>query len=202
MERMKVRKQQLRECARLALVQRGLRVEIKPGAGIIPGARLKVFDASHLLDVAVRASLDGEVGFARYPNGDWMTILSVDEVVVATPSAEEPGSAEVLCFDSDVMKEAFDVALAERKMEYPNFSHKAPVFVALDGADGTKSKNVSVGLKAKAKWQVLIPLSAVSTDSTLSRPTAAGFIDRVKREFAEMNGVDVSKVVIEFKIIT
>ena len=29
-----------------------------------------------------------------------------------------------------------------------------------------------------------------------------GFVERVKREFAELNGVDVSKVAVEFKIIS
>ena len=34
-----------------------------------------------------------------------------------------------------------------------------------------------------------------------TRPSAKGFIDRDKREFAELNRVDVSKVVVEFQII-
>jgi hypothetical protein len=200
---MKVRKQHLRECARLALDTKGLRVEVKAGAGIIPGARLLIFDGSgDEREVAVRASLDGEVGFARHLDGSWMTIPNVDEIVVATPSAEESGSAEVLCFDRDVMIEAFDAALAERMVEYPKFSQKAPVFIALDGADKSKLPHGRSGLKAKAKWQAVIPLSDVTNGRTSSRSGSESFIDRVKREFAAMNGVDVSKVVIELKIIT
>jgi hypothetical protein len=162
----------------------------------------RIFDGSEKRDVAVRTSLDGEVGFARHADGSWITIPKVDEVLVVASSAEEPGSAEVFCFDRDVLIEAFDAALVAQKKQYLNFSHKAPVFLPLDGAGETDWANASSGLKAKAKWQTLVPLSAVSTGRSSSGSIAEGFIDRVKREFAQMNGVDVSKVVIEFKIIT
>jgi hypothetical protein len=198
----KIRKRHLRECARIALEIRGFRVELKAGAGIVPGARLRMFHGSKAREVAVRTSLDREVGFTRHPDGRWTTIPSVDEVVVAVPSAEDPSSAEVLSFDREVIIDACNAALAARKNEYPELSHKAPIFIALDTADSRHSSDAaSSGLKAKAKWRTSVPLAAVRTHKSPFVPPAESFIERVKREFAELNGVDVSKVVVEFRII-
>jgi len=197
----KIKKRHLRQCARFALESRGLRVELKAGAGIVPGARLTTFHGSETREVAVRTSLDREVGFTRHPDGRWITITAVDEIVVAVPSAEEPSSAEVLGFDREVVIDAFNAALAARKNEYPELSHKAPIFIALDTSDEGHSPDVTSGLKAKAKWRTSVSLAAMRTRKTRSAPPAESFIERVKREFAELNGVDVSKVVVEFKII-
>jgi hypothetical protein len=194
-------KQGLREIGRLALERSAdppPRIDEVRGAGIIAGARLRVSDGSTTRTVAVRTSLVREVGFARRPDGRWVTIPKVDEVVVAAPSADEPDAVEVLSFDSHTLIEVFDAALAIRKEEDPKLSRTAPIFVTLDGA----ASDGIVGLKVKAKWQMTIRRSDVSARRDANRSLAEGFIDRVKREFAEMNGVDVSKVVIEFKITT
>jgi hypothetical protein len=169
-------------------------VELKTGAGIVPGARLRTFDGSQVRNVAVRTSLDREVGFTRHPDGRWMTIPTVDEIVVAVPSPEEPGSAEVLGFDREVVIDACNAALAAQKRQYPELSHKAPIFIALDTPNKGRSSKVASGLAAKAKWRISIPLGTVRT------PRAESFIERVKREFADLNGVDVSRVEVEFTI--
>ena len=130
----KLRKRDLRECARLALERRGVRVEVKPGAGIVPGARLRTFLGPQERKVAVRTSLDREVGFTRHSDGRWITMPNVDEIVVVVPSAEEPNSAQVFCFDSHVMIEAFDAVLSARENKNPQFSYKYPIFIALDGS--------------------------------------------------------------------
>jgi hypothetical protein len=146
-------------------------------------------------EVAIRTSLDREVGFNRYPDGRWITIPTVDEIVVAVPSAEDPSSAEVLSFDREVVIDACNAALAAQKKEYPKLSYKAPIFIALDASDKGRASKVASGLTAKAKWRTSIPLGTVRT------PRVESFIERVKREFADLNGVDVSKVMVEFKII-
>jgi hypothetical protein len=198
---MKVRRQHLRDCARLALEGRGLRVEGKSAQGVAPGARLRTFSGSRVSEIAVRTSLQRKVGLTRLANGMWNTIPKVDEVVVAVPSDEKPDAAEVLCFDREVIIADFNAALAaaqaaaKTKNHHP-LSDKAPIFVALDSG-----KNVGSGLKAKAKWQTLVPFSAASVRGISQPPAAEGFLARVKREFAEINGVDVSKVVVEFRII-
>ncbi len=197
---MKVRRQALRNCARLALEGRGLRVEHKSGAGVAPGARLLAFNGPEVSEVAVRTSLRREVGLTRLSNGKWNTIPKVDEVVVAVPSAEQPDAAEVFCFDRDVIIAAFDAALAAQTKKHRRLSPKAPIFVALDNAR-KPSPDFGTGLKAKSKWQTLVPLAAASVSGSSHLPIGEGFLARVKREFAEINGVDVSKVVVEFRII-
>ena len=104
-------------------------------------------------------------------------------------------------FDREVVIDACNAALAARKTEYPGLSHKAPIFIALDTSDKGNSPDVASGLKAKAKWRTSVSLAAVRTRKSASAPPAESFIERVKREFAELNGVDVSKVVVKFKII-
>jgi hypothetical protein len=197
----RIRKRHLRDCAWVALEGRGLRVELKSGAGIVPGARLRTFDGAKAREVAVRTSLDREIGFTRHPDGRWTTISTVDEIVVAVPSAEEPSAAEVLSFDREVVIDACNAALAARKNEFPGLSHKAPIFIALDTSDKGPSPDVASGLKAKAKWRTSVSLAAVRARKSTSATPAESFIERVKREFAELNGVDVSKVVVEFRII-
>jgi hypothetical protein len=164
----------------------------------MPGARLRVFDDSGKRLVAVRTSLSREVGFARRADGSWVTLPKVDEVVVAVPSADEADAAEVLSFDSKALIDEFDAALAIRQKEDPRLSRTAPIFVALDGA----ASDATSGLKARACWQMTIPRSDVEVHRNVNGDSAEGFVDRVKREFADMNGVDVSKVSIEFKIIS
>ena len=196
----KFRKQDLREIGRMALEKSAdppPRMRQVRGPGIIEGARLEVVagDACERT-VAVRTSLARELGFARRPEGSWVTLPNVDEVVVAVPSAEEVDDAEVLAFDAHTLIEAFDAALAAQKKNGPGVFSTAPVFIALDGEPSATS-----GLKEKAKWRMVIPRSALSARRKANAPSTDAFIDRVKREFAEINGVDVSKVVIEFKII-
>lgn len=198
---MKIRKTLLRDCASVALEQRGFRVERKGGAGIIPGARLLAFkdDVEH--EVAVRTSLDREVGLTRHPNGEWMTIPKMDQVLIAVPSKDDPGSAEVFNFDPDVIISVFNEALAFYNERHPALASKAPIFVSLDDQRRGQSDEFIPGLKAKAKWWDVIPLG--------SRPKAYGslpasseeFYNRVKREFADAHNFDVEEVVVEFRII-
>jgi hypothetical protein len=70
---MRLRKSVLRECARLALEGRGFKVELISGPGIVPGARLRAIKGSEEREIAVRSSLDREVGLTRRPNGAWAT---------------------------------------------------------------------------------------------------------------------------------
>ncbi len=192
-------KQDLRECGRLAIEKRPgppPHIEEVRGPGIVPGARLRVTNGSNERIVAIRTSWDRNVGFARRPDGRWVTMPNVDEVLIVLPSAQEPDLAEVFWFGSHTLIEAFDAALVVRKAEGPDLSPTAPIFVALDG-----ESDVTAGLKSKAKSRVTISRSELLTRRRADRATEESFIDRVKREFAEMNGVDVSKVVLEIKIV-
>lgn len=71
---MKLRRSLLRECASVALEQRGFTVQPVRGSGILPGARLRAKKDSVTRKVAVRTSLDREVGLTRNSDGQWSTI--------------------------------------------------------------------------------------------------------------------------------
>jgi hypothetical protein len=130
-----------------------------------------------------------------------MTIPKVDEVIVVVPSAQDPASAEVFSFQPAVMLEAFDQALSAHKKRQPELSHKAPIFVALDDRRRGRSTDIIPGLKGKAQWHTTVPLASVPRPGNSATEAPLGFVERVKREFAELNGVDVSKVVVEFRIL-
>jgi hypothetical protein len=191
----KLRKAHLRECARKALEDRGYSVEDLGGAGVVPGARLRVSKGSKAYRVAIRTSLERKVGLVRNPDGGWMTVPSVDRVVVVTPSAEHPNCAEVLGFTPAAIIEAFDEELAARKERNPDFSPKAPIFVALDPV--RRGKATHQGLKELSQWQRDVPLVSVPS-SNGERVTA--FADRVRREFAQLIGTEEEDVTVQFRI--
>ena len=197
---MRLNKSVLRECARLALKQRGFSVDVIGGAGIVPGARLRATKDSEERIVAVRTSLDREVGLTRQPDGRWSTIPRVDEVIVVVPAADKSNSAEVLGFTPEAIMQTFDVALEARQKKSLKLKNKAPIFVALDEPKRGRRPDVESGLKTKAEWQIVMPLAAVPRDKLLPNKSRVGFIQRVQQEFADLHGVDVSKVTVEFRI--
>jgi hypothetical protein len=196
---MTLKRSLLRECGRLALEQRGFSVEAVRGSGILSGARLRAKKGSVTRDVAVRTSLDREVGLTRNSDGHWSTIPRMDEVLVAVPSADERGSAEILSFAPKVLIRAFDAALKARQGENPDFKIKSPIFIALDkvGHGGDASEPA---LKEKSQWTTLVPLTSVSRPHFSQNESESEFFDRVRQEFAERHGFDPSKVRVEFSI--
>jgi hypothetical protein len=73
--------------------------------------------------------LPQELSKGVHPFGGRSTVPSVDFVVIVTPSAEQPNCAEVLCFPSATIIDAFNKVLAAREERNPDFSPKAPLFV-------------------------------------------------------------------------
>jgi hypothetical protein len=194
---MKITKSQLRACARAALEQRrGYSVSVAKGRGFIPGARLTATKGTQEIKVAVRTSLDREIGLMRDQDGNWRTLPKVDMVLVAVPAVDDPGSVEVLGFDPTVLQREFDAALAAQLKRHPDLSHKAPIFVALDKPSGKAKTDLIAGLETKKEWREVMLLGSVS----IQGEAKGGFIERVKREFAELMGVDVSKVSVDFRI--
>jgi hypothetical protein len=201
---MKIAKEFLRESARLALAERGYsRVEIAHGPGIVPGARLTAVKDGATKLIAVRTSSDREVGLLRNENGNWRTIPKVDLVLVAVP-ADEAAAADVFAFDKDVLLNVFNATVdVVEKNKRSKSRFKAPVFVALDDVKNFRTGRVQLGLKARALWQVQIPLSrsALASVSGGTGATRAELIERLKREMAEFAGVDISKIILEIRII-
>jgi hypothetical protein len=126
--------------------------------------------------------------------------LSVDLVIAVVPAEKNSESIEVLAFDSKVLRGCFDKALKGLEQADRSSRFEMPIFVPLDKES---RKNVGHGvsnLKEMALWTVRVGADELKLKT--SSAAAETFIDRVKREFAEKNEVDVSKVVVEFRILT
>jgi hypothetical protein len=188
----------LRAAAKRAVENRLGSVDITKGPGIVEGARLRTKKG---LTIAIRTSLEREVGLMWHPSGHWRTITKVDLVVVAVPSVDDKEAAEVLAFDPEVMIKVFDAAVAKRRKGNSDF-YKAPTFVALDDKPQKRSTSSLAGLKAKAKWKTTVRIDETMTRKSSRSETTGDFVERVKREFAELSGVDITKVVVEFRILS
>jgi hypothetical protein len=196
---MRVTRSLLRECARTALEQQGFAVEALRGSGIVPGARLRATRGGHPQTVAVRTSLDREIGLTRNADGRWATIPRMDQVLVAVPARGHNGVAEILSFAPDVLVAAFDAALTIRQTENPDFKRKSPIFIALD--EETHGSSIyEAGLKAKAEWSSLVPFTSVPRPQYQRKESESEFLERVKQEFAERHGFDPGKVTVQFTI--
>jgi hypothetical protein len=200
---MKIKKEFLRESARLALRVKGYAVELASGPGIIPGARLNAAKDGTSSLVAVRTSLDREVGLLRNQYGTWRTIPKMDLVIVAAP-ANDVQAVDVFAFDPDVLMSVFNATVAIVEKNKRNKARfKAPIFVALDDVKNSRTREVRAGLKEQAAWRVQIPLdhSALRTLPISGLDPKAQFFDRLKQEVADFIGVDISKIVLEIRII-
>jgi hypothetical protein len=202
---MTISKQQMRRAAFMTLTKRDYEPVLVSGPGIVPGARLKATKGPAAgKQIAVRTSQDREIGLLRRPdNKAWRTIPSpkIHEVVVAVPSLTNPDAMiDVFCFDKQLVVEKFDAALKTDGAR--GLSLKAPVFVALDDAPQPGSGALTGGLGRLAKWRDEFPVDAIPTRSSIGSEDFIAKVDHLKREFADRNGVDVSKVVIEFRIVT
>jgi hypothetical protein len=195
---MKLTKHVLRVAARRVLERRGDVVSLKPGAGIVPGARLTAaVPGSEPRTISVRTSLVRELGLMRNDKGHWRTINKVDEVLVAVPS-DDKTSVEVMSFDPNLLEPIFDAALDKRPSLKKD--HRLPLFIPLDDKRLRRTGAVTPGLKEKRQWREIIAPDEEMFRKGKEQSSVRGFVERVRREFAEINGVDVSKVKIHFSI--
>ncbi len=201
---MKIKKEQLRESARVALDQQGYsNVVMSPGPGIVPGARLAAMKDGKPCIIAVRTSSDREVALLRTPSGRWRTIPRVDLVLVAVPAEDAP-AAEVLAFDKDTLIGVFDATVrATEKERRSKLSLKIPVFIPLDDVKPSKTKELRPGLKAKAVWRAVIPLGQLAAQGSATSNIddhRARFFEHIKQQVANFIGLDVSKIDLEIRI--
>jgi hypothetical protein len=188
----KITKELLRQASFLALADFGFTVSFVNGPGIVRGARLKAEKKGKKpKTIAVRTSLDREVGLLRQRTGKkWRTISRVDEVVVAVPDVEDASKIEVLGFDPKVLIGVFDDAVEGRRRSIN--AHKAPVFVSLDQEKRNAAGNVVPTLKSKASWRSELSLERFSISNAPSKNSVALLIDRFKRDLiAELNAEEV-----------
>jgi hypothetical protein len=192
----------LRKAAAVVLETKlGYRVELDVGGrGVAPGARLLATKGSKTEYVAVRSAASRRIRAVRRDDGHWRTFPDVDLVVVAVPARSKANAIEVLGFKSGKIIECFDAAVKELPGATP---YDEPVIVALDEKVRSGARTVPAGLKASAEWHHIVAIDdPFLKEVTNAESSAGGFVERVKREFAELNGVDVSKVAVEFKILS
>jgi hypothetical protein len=190
-----------RRCARLALEQRGLSVRPMRGKGLVPGVRLEVGKSGEKRkQIAVRTSRDRKVGLMRFPSGNWRTVPKVQEVVVVAPALNDPKLVEVLGFSPEKLIAAFDALVLKTEGMRRKKHFKSPVFIALDPQSDGSEGDLRFDLKSLADWSVTLPFMPEGTGVQASTKES-GFIERVRREFAELTGADVSKVIVNFYVV-
>jgi hypothetical protein len=182
---------QLRAAARAVLENRGHSVTVVGGAGVVPGARVALERDGLKSVVAIRTASDRELGLLRHPSGEWKTIPKMDAVVVAAPARDQLGEVEVSWFEVPALLAQFDAELAARRQRGTEPPPKVPIFLPLD-----PDARHPLALLRVAKWTERVAAMTVERQES-----AASFIDRVKREFAALHGVDVRKVSVEFRIV-
>jgi hypothetical protein len=194
------KKSLLRQLGREALEEQGYETEVKSGQGLLPGARLVARKDGERFNVAVRTSHERVLSFTMQTNAQWRTLDYVNLVLAVVPAAKNSEIVEVLAFDSTALKGRFDIASKGLERADRSSSFEMPIFIPID-KESRKNVGHSVSnLKEIALWSVSVSAAAMKVKT--SGDSAGTFIDRVKREFAERNEVDVSKVVVEFRILT
>lgn len=212
----------LRAAAREALEQQGHKVAPVKGTG---GAQVDLEHNGKRSWAFVRTSADRWIGWMRDElTGDFK---GFDEdaslvVVASLDSKTKPTCIEVHAFNPTDVQTAFRTNLAARKASNPALSHNAPIFVCLDRMERGVPADTGSGLKEKALWSTSLPFPGVAAGSSTAkaepssteapeekfdagfqpskRETAEGFAARVRQEFADLMGVSVEKVRVEFHV--
>jgi hypothetical protein len=187
----------LRNLGARALEDEGFVVEKIAKSGVAPGSLLRVRKGSNDHVVAVRTCPLRKLQGVRNANGSWRTLSIVDEVVAVAPDLPNPSTVEVFGFDAKVVVEAFESAFAAtEKAREPG----EPIFLSLDErysrADESAQKTRVPGLKSKALWTKVLPISRAEE----ARPHPAprlGLLEHLRREAATYNNVDVNQVTVE-----
>jgi hypothetical protein len=190
----------LRRLAQEALKKNGYKVEVLKGGG----ARLRVSKDGNTAYTLVRTSSDRWVGWMRY-QGEWRGMGEADLVVVAVLNGPA-GKAEVYALDPLEVRRAFDANLAARLKHSPDLSETAPIFICMDEPRGSGPSAVGGNLKAKALWGIELPVGADAPGSEgksangAPKETSESFAARVRQEFADLIGVPIEKVTLEFRV--
>ncbi len=193
-------KARLRREAASILEDRGFRIAERTGQGIRPWARVIATSVEGArMEVAVRTGSERSIGFSRLKSGAWRTLDNVQMVLAVVPGEEDATRVEVLAFESELLKRWYDKALKVFDKAGRSPELDVPIFIPLDGRSRKNLGHNIFGMKKDAIWSTYIDAQRLM-NRHLSED-ADSFIARVKREFAERNEVDVSKVSVEFRIL-
>jgi hypothetical protein len=194
----RMKKSAMRGLVPSVLADRGLQdVRARSSQGLLPGSRLIAKRDGQEIDVAVKASLERSVSFTKQSKSRWRTASAVDVVVAVVPALNAQ-NIEVLAFDAPPLVAVFEKAWKALEKAGRSLSFEIPIFVPLDEVSRKNVGHDIANLKALAIWSVHLSAEEARARSSMESPET--FYDRIKREIAERNGVDVSKVEFEFRI--
>jgi hypothetical protein len=139
------------------------------------------------------------IGFSRLSDGNWRTLRSVHWVLSVVPDDESRTDFVIFAFEAKTLTNWFNKALKglEKAKRAPELD--VPIFIPLDEQSKKNVGHNIVGLKKAVLWSAPIGLKQLENQSL--DESSETFIDRVRREFAERNEIDVSKVAVEFHIL-
>ena len=186
--------------------------------GVVPGSRLRIQRSGEpQKTVLVRISKKRKIGISRHRwSGKWFEVPGLDEVVIVSPSLSDPMNVDVVGFNTEALIRTFDALDQLRNGPYAKERElNFPIFAALDPQRSDDTNDMSSNLIEKASWAVTVPLyeplasnpmdpggkAAPAPVASAMQPSGEGFIERVRREFAEINGVEISKVIVNFHIV-
>jgi hypothetical protein len=193
-------KTQLRGAAALAVAEHGFEMNQRTGKGIRPHARWMAKPADGpAIEIAVRICPQGSLSSSRRQDGSFR-FENVQRLVAVTPSQESPGDFTAFLFKSETLKEWFGKALKAMEDAGRAPELDVPIFIPLHEHSKKNVGHNIVGLKQAALWSARIEAKQLEDQRLSEEPES--FIDRVKREFAQRNEVDVGKVQVEFRILT
>ena len=163
----------------------------------MPGARLIANTDGEEIDIAVKASVERSLNFTKQSKSRWRTLSAVELVVAVVPALNK-NDIEVLGFDKPALITEFEKAWKALEKAGRSLSFEIPIFIPLDEVSRKNVGHDIANLKARASWSVRLTAEEVRT--RLAAESGETFYDRIKREFAERNGIDVSKVEVEFRV--
>jgi hypothetical protein len=194
----RMKKSLMRSLVPSVLADRGHKeIRARSGQGLLPGSRLIAKRDGEEIDVAVKASLERSLSFTKQSKSRWRTASAV-ELVVAVVPALNPQDIEVVAFDAQPLIAVFEKAWQALEKAGRSLSFEIPIFIPLDEVSRKNVGHNIANLKVLAVWSVR--LSAEEVRARTSAESGETFYQRVKREFAERNGVDVSQVEVEFHV--
>lgn len=191
-----LKKSIMRDIGKAVLESRGYQTRVVTSRGVLFGARLEAAKGEETFDVSVRSAQQRAVSFTRRSNGDWGG-LSTDRVLIVVPEKKGATTLEVLLFESDELRTQLEAAAKALGRSSKSSKFDVPILLPLDRVRAKKGRVPTQNLKDKSVWSEIIDPSRFTAIPTREET----LIERVKREFAEQNKVDVSKVMVEFKII-
>ena len=194
-----VPKIRLRRAAAAALAKKGFEIHERTGKGIRPGARWTAKPPKGpAVQVSVRICQQKSLSFSRRQDGSFR-FENVAWVLAVVPDEESAGDFSVFAFKSETLKNWYGKALDALEDAGRSPELDVPIFIPLYEKSKKNVGHNIIGLNKAAAWSARIEPKQLE-DRRLGE-NSESFLDRVKREFAQRNEVDVSKVRVKFRIL-